>query len=235
MNRIYKVIFNKAKGLYEVVSELAHNHGKTKSIATDKRKLKLFLTHLSLIASVLMVPISAAAYDGIYGSITDFISAHPEANTDSFGISHFGSKNTTFGYVSKDYNGLTAGHKYLFLTYDTGTGGAEGSAGKIYHYAIDITNNNSDLSDEQKQTVKDLIKNIAGNRRIVQIRVTGYVEVRRIRRAADRLVAFDRRGAVGRRIAFCFGVASRRLISFDRLIAIDILNKVLDGLFLLVT
>ena len=76
---------------------------------------------------------------------------------------------------------------------------------------------------------------IAGNRRIVQIRVTGYVEVRRIRRAADRLVAFDRRGAVGRRIAFCFGVASRRLISFDRLIAIDILNKVLDGLFLLVT
>ena len=139
MNRIYKVIFNKAKGLYEVVSELAHNHGKTKSIATDKRKLKLFLTHLSLIASVLMVPISAAAYDGIYGSITDFISAHPEANTDSFGISHFGSKNTTFGYVSKDYNGLTAGHKYLFLTYNTGTGGAEGSAGKIYHYAIDST------------------------------------------------------------------------------------------------
>lgn len=76
---------------------------------------------------------------------------------------------------------------------------------------------------------------IAGNRRIVQIRDTGYVEVRRIRRAADRLVAFDRRGAVGRRISFCFGVASRRLISFDRLIAIDILNKVLDGLFLLVT
>ena len=167
MNRIYKVIFNKAKGLYEVVSELAHNHGKTKSIATDKRKLKLFLTHLSLIASVLMVPISAAAYDGIYGSITDFISAHPEANIDYDGIAHFGSKNAWFGYVTKDYDGLTAGHKYLFVNHDTSTGGSEGVAGKIYHYAIDITNNNnSDLSDEQKQTVKDLIKNVDGDQTV---------------------------------------------------------------------
>ena len=76
---------------------------------------------------------------------------------------------------------------------------------------------------------------IAGNRRIVQIRVAGYVEVRRIRRAADRLVAFDRRGAVGRRIALRFGIAGRRLVSIDRLIAIDILNQVLDDLLLFVT
>lgn len=165
MNRIYKVIFNKAKGLYEVVSELAHNHSKTKLIATDKRKLKLFLTHLSLIASVLTIPISAAAYDGIYDSITEFLSAHPEANTNSFGIANFNSKNTSFGYVLKDYNGLTAGHKYLFVNDDTGTGGAEGGAGKIYHYAIDVTNN-SDLSDEQKQTVKDLIKNVDGDQTV---------------------------------------------------------------------
>ena len=76
---------------------------------------------------------------------------------------------------------------------------------------------------------------ITGNRRIVQIRVTGYVEVRRIRRAADCLVAFDRRRAIGRRIAFRFRIAGRRLVSIDCLVAVNILNQVLNGLFLLVT
>ena len=56
---------------------------------------------------------------------------------------------------------------------------------------------------------------ITGNRRIVQIRIAGYVEVRRIRRAADRLVAFDRRRAIGRRIALRFRVAVCSLITFD--------------------
>ena len=36
MNRIYKVIFNKSKGLYEVVSELAHSHSKPKSSCLSK-------------------------------------------------------------------------------------------------------------------------------------------------------------------------------------------------------
>ena len=45
---------------------------------------------------------------------------------------------------------------------------------------------------------------IAGNRRIVQIRVAGYVEVRRICRTADRLVAFDGRGAIGRGVTLSF-------------------------------
>ena len=66
---------------------------------------------------------------------------------------------------------------------------------------------------------------IAGNRRIVQIRVAGYVEIRRIRRAADRLVAFDRRRAVSRRIALRFGIAGRRLITIDRLVTVNVLNS----------
>lgn len=36
MNRIYKVIFNKAKGLYEVVGELVHSHSKPKSSCLSK-------------------------------------------------------------------------------------------------------------------------------------------------------------------------------------------------------
>ena len=76
---------------------------------------------------------------------------------------------------------------------------------------------------------------ITGNRRIVQIRVTGYVEVRRIRRAADGLVAFDRRRAVGCGIAFRFGATGRRLITIDRLVAVDILNQIFDNLLLFIT
>lgn len=63
---------------------------------------------------------------------------------------------------------------------------------------------------------------IAGNRRIVQIRVTGYVKVRRIRRAADSLVAFDCGRAVGRRIALRFGVSVDRGVAVCSLIARDV-------------
>lgn len=38
MNRIYKVIFNRSLGLYQVVSEIARNHGKTSSPAGRGRK-----------------------------------------------------------------------------------------------------------------------------------------------------------------------------------------------------
>ena len=56
---------------------------------------------------------------------------------------------------------------------------------------------------------------IAGNRRIVQIRVTGYVEVRRIHCAADGLIAFDRRRAIGRRITLRFRIAGHGQILID--------------------
>ena len=56
---------------------------------------------------------------------------------------------------------------------------------------------------------------IASNRRIVQIRVTGYVKVRRIRRAADGLVAFDRRGTVGCGITLRFRIAGHGQILID--------------------
>ena len=56
---------------------------------------------------------------------------------------------------------------------------------------------------------------IAGNRRIVQIRVTGYVKVRRIRRAADGLVAFDCGRAIGCGITLRFRIAGHGQILID--------------------
>lgn len=65
---------------------------------------------------------------------------------------------------------------------------------------------------------------ITGNRRIVQIRIAGYVKIGRIRRTTNRLVALNGGRTVRRRITLRFGIAGRRLVSFDRLIAIDILD-----------
>lgn len=41
MNRVYKVIFNRVKGRYEVVSELAKNGGKPQVILSLQRWLVL--------------------------------------------------------------------------------------------------------------------------------------------------------------------------------------------------
>lgn len=47
MNKIYKVIFNKTKGVYEVVSELAHSHSKPKAIEQSRLKtLAVFMGFL---------------------------------------------------------------------------------------------------------------------------------------------------------------------------------------------
>lgn len=47
MNKIYKVIFNKTKGVYEVVSELAHSHSKPKTIEQSRLKtLAVFMGFL---------------------------------------------------------------------------------------------------------------------------------------------------------------------------------------------
>lgn len=47
MNKIYKVIFNKTKGVYEVVSELAHSHSKPKVIEQSRLKtLAVFMGFL---------------------------------------------------------------------------------------------------------------------------------------------------------------------------------------------
>ena len=56
MNRIYKVIFNRSLGLYQVVSEIARNHGKSSSPAGRGRKS-------------LLVPFVLSALLGLTGSV----------------------------------------------------------------------------------------------------------------------------------------------------------------------
>lgn len=41
MNRVYKVIYNRARNLYQVVSEIVHSRGKTKSLTAQHRHERL--------------------------------------------------------------------------------------------------------------------------------------------------------------------------------------------------
>ena len=41
MNRVYKVIYNRARKLYQVVSEIVHSRGKTKSLTAQHRHDRL--------------------------------------------------------------------------------------------------------------------------------------------------------------------------------------------------
>ena len=77
MNKIYKVIFNKAKGVYEVVSELAHNQGKVKASVFSKTLKRTF--YISVLLSQLLVFPCSYAYNnmqefinnsGMLGSLT---------------------------------------------------------------------------------------------------------------------------------------------------------------------
>lgn len=67
MNKIYKVIFNKTKGVYEVVSELAHSHSKPKAI--EQSRLKTLAVFMGFLLSFGVNSFDVAtAYDVTYGT-----------------------------------------------------------------------------------------------------------------------------------------------------------------------
>ena len=71
MNRIYKVIFNKAKGCYEVVGEFAHSQGKVKS----KRIISTIKKEIQVMATIAMVfSISPNVFASYYNTSTVTIS-----------------------------------------------------------------------------------------------------------------------------------------------------------------
>lgn len=68
MNRIYKVIFNTSLGLYQVVSEIARNHGKSSSGAKTGGKSVMVPF---IVAALLALPVGTGALAADTGSSTD--------------------------------------------------------------------------------------------------------------------------------------------------------------------
>lgn len=62
MNRVYKVIYNRARNLYQVVSEIVHSRGKTKSLTAQHRHDRLTTSILiALFAMGTSLPVGWAA------------------------------------------------------------------------------------------------------------------------------------------------------------------------------
>ena len=72
MNKIYKVIFNKTKGVYEVVSELAHCHSKIHSKkAALARIMAVFMGLSSFMGYTMNVVYATDTYKYLNGTLDD--------------------------------------------------------------------------------------------------------------------------------------------------------------------
>lgn len=114
MNKIFKVIFSKAKGCYVVVSELAKSAGKGTSASHIQRGYRLTLAAAVLSMMMGMAPVgaagpvdlgnnAAAAYDG-KGNLTI-----GDAKTVAEGKNQNGENNTTIGTQTDTLRNVTEG------------------------------------------------------------------------------------------------------------------------------
>lgn len=115
MNKIFKVIFSKAKGCYVVVSELAKSAGKGTSASHIQRGYSLTLAAAVLSMMMGMAPVgaaapvrlsdnAAAAYDDDKGNLTI-----GDAQTVAEGANKNGKNNTTIGTQTDTLRNVTEG------------------------------------------------------------------------------------------------------------------------------
>ena len=101
MNRVYKVIYNRARNLYQVVSEIVHSRGKTKSLTAQHQHERLTTAILiALFAMGTSLPVGWAADSTVSTAVTE-----DDANAVSGGavyteVQPTESTNTT--YVKSD-------------------------------------------------------------------------------------------------------------------------------------
>lgn len=71
MNRVYKVIYNRARNLYQVVSEITHNRGKARTVTARQRHERLTTSILiALLAMGTSLPVGWAADPAVSTAVT---------------------------------------------------------------------------------------------------------------------------------------------------------------------
>lgn len=142
MNKIFKVIWSKARSVWVVVSEIAKNHGSKDGGVHDRRNRYVWLTRAITLALVLgstaVVPAYAAAGEKVqYGSVT--IGDYPHTQRDLFvyGTSKF-FRTLLFNDGEFAYDSQKHGFSFGKAQYNS----------KLYNYSIAIgdTGEGSDYS-----------------------------------------------------------------------------------------
>lgn len=71
MNRVYKVIYNRARNLYQVVSEITHSRGKARTVTARQRHERLTTSILiALLAMGTSLPVGWAADPAVSTAVT---------------------------------------------------------------------------------------------------------------------------------------------------------------------
>lgn len=182
MNRIYKVIFNTSLGLYQVVSEIARNHGKSSSGAKTGRKSVMVPF---IVAALLALPVGTGALAADTGSSTDTqtntaVTVKDGNQLQGTGAAVVSSTTTTTitinvpndGKVESGNNGLvTGGTVYTALNDRIGTLSKDGTYTKA---AASVSTNLTTL-DTQVKTNADAISTEKTDREAAVTNVTNTV------------------------------------------------------------
>ncbi|MBS6103839.1 MAG: ESPR domain-containing protein, partial [Megasphaera sp.] len=181
MNKIYKVIFNKTKGVYEVVSELAHSHSKPKAL--EQSKLKTLAVFMGCLLSLGVNSLTVMAYDTANGTTTQGLvdgyyigssfRGYHESHSASVDVVGYATKDIQYSYydnTTEQYKSayIPKGHWYFSATrvsHDKESG-LDSSHVTYLDLGTSPFGDGSTLSDEQKQVVKDLIKNVDGDQTV---------------------------------------------------------------------
>ena len=184
MNKIYKVIFNKTKGVYEVVSELAHSHSKPKAI--EQSRLKTLAVFMGFLLSFgvnsfdvanakenIYVTTLQGLVDGVHIDIPGLPSLDlgHQALIDSVG---YAAKNIDYTYYDKETDSyktgtIAAGHWYFMSSkssHDT-----EGGQITTSNYYLDL--GTSPFGGGSTGTTNTTDLNVSGNTNLHNTTITG--------------------------------------------------------------
>ena len=109
MNKIYKVIFNKAKGCYQVASEFAHQQGRSGSTKTAVGRMAAVLAVTALLGSV---SVQAQVTDEQFANLKNQVNALQSAQQGNVKYFYDTAKDQ---YTNKAQVGIMEAQKYTFV------------------------------------------------------------------------------------------------------------------------
>ena len=182
MNKIYKVIFNKTKGVYEVVSELAHSHSKPKAIEQSRLKTLAVFMGFLLSFGVNSFDVANAAGMSYVTTLQGLVDGHyigGASNSHTALIMGMGyaAENIDYSYFDKETNSLktgtiAAGHWY-FMGPSVVPSASEGGGTEEPGIDCYVDLGTSPFGEGSTGTTNTTDLNVSGNTNLHNTTITG--------------------------------------------------------------
>lgn len=161
MNRVYKVIYNRARNLYQVVSEIVHSRGKTKSLTAQHQHERLTTAILiALFAMGTSLPVGWAAETNDTDDTTPDTTTVKDAKVDASNLS---DENKTAWRNALGVGTITSG---TYTTDDTTVAGnlskldtqVKKNANDLSTLSNRVSTNNTDLNTKITSITSDITR-----------------------------------------------------------------------------